>query len=448
MSGQSNYSYDAFISYSGFRKEGGESQFDRKVAERLHRALETYRVPKTLTRKRAGLALIPKRLKKVFRDRDEVSVSPNLNDSLIDALEKSRFLIVVCSPRARKSLWMNQEISIFRALGRQERILPLLIEGEPEEAFPSELLKSQSKRFLSGHESYLSQDILAQPLAADIRADSQAACLKLLKQEKFRLIAPILGCDYDTLRRREYERFVKRAFSAGAAMLTLLIMFSILTALLLIAQQRERRNAELAISSTGIIPTLASPDVNVMNASPYAKEIKIARAISDLESLQKDYPSNVQLLVTLRSLYSALATVLWEQNKKEEAYVANDKTRSMIIPIAISRLKSWDAEQLKVSNDLLSISDEPERERLRNLLKLWEPPDNRLNLNLKIDYADYACQYLMLIDTSTQEGKAEAQRVLRLGIELFEQARDREAFTKEVEDLVAEINRALNKTLG
>ena len=29
-----DFSYDAFISYSGFRKPGEASQFDRKVAER------------------------------------------------------------------------------------------------------------------------------------------------------------------------------------------------------------------------------------------------------------------------------------------------------------------------------------------------------------------------------------------------------------------------------
>ena len=442
-----DHSYDAFISYTGFCKKGSEAEFDRIVAERLHKVLETYRVPKALIKKSAPGHPIPRRLKKIFRDRDEVRVSPNLNDSLVGSLQKSRFLIVICSPRAIKSQWINQEISIFRSLGREDRILPILIEGEPHEAFPSELLKYKPKTSLSKYQSYLPADILAQPLAADIRADSQAASLRLLKQEKLRLIASILGCDYDALRQRENERFMKRALSAGTAMAILLIILSTLSALLLIAQRRERRNAELAIKSTSLIPFLTSPDINFINNSPVTREVKLKQSIADLEALQNDYPDNVQLLVTLRSVYGALATTLSEQGRREEANTALGTAKSMIIPIAIGRLKSWDDAQEKVSSDLFSITDDPERKRLLNLLKIWGEPGYKANLTMAIEYIDNACEYLLLLDVSTKEGRDEAQRVLKLGIELFNQAKTQTVITGEIIKLVAELNKALNKII-
>src|ERR1700753_568840 len=120
---QDDFSYDAFISYSGFRTASEAAQFDRKVAQRLHKSLESYRIPRSLLKRSGDGATVPRRLKKIFRDKDEVRASSNLNDSLTEALRHSRFLIVICSPRARQSQWINQEIAVFRSLGRGEAIL-------------------------------------------------------------------------------------------------------------------------------------------------------------------------------------------------------------------------------------------------------------------------------------------------------------------------------------
>jgi hypothetical protein len=79
------YVYDAFISY-------GHVERDRKWAECLIEALESYQMPKSLQAK--GL---PARFRKVFRDEDEVPASSDLNDQIEQALVGSRFLIVVCS---------------------------------------------------------------------------------------------------------------------------------------------------------------------------------------------------------------------------------------------------------------------------------------------------------------------------------------------------------------
>src|SRR5262245_18721802 len=176
--------YDVFISY----RHGGD---DQTVAETLHRCLESFRTPAALVRR--GL---PRRLTRVFRDQEELESSSSLSDSILAALHRSRYLIVVCSPRARQSAWISREIEVFRSMGRGRQILALLIEGEPAEAFPSPLLARDQVAEAAATPAD------AEPLAADIRAEGWWQRRRLLRIELLRLIAPVLGSTFDDLRQR------------------------------------------------------------------------------------------------------------------------------------------------------------------------------------------------------------------------------------------------------
>src|SRR6185295_19305060 len=114
--------YVAFISYS---------HVDRDVARRLHRALEAYRIPPHL---RTSIELPnPKsgRLSPVFLDREELPSSTDLAESVRIALDASDALIVVCSPTAARSRWVNEEVRRFKELGRDAKIVCLVVDGEP-----------------------------------------------------------------------------------------------------------------------------------------------------------------------------------------------------------------------------------------------------------------------------------------------------------------------------
>ncbi|MDR0433752.1 MAG: toll/interleukin-1 receptor domain-containing protein, partial [Gracilibacteraceae bacterium] len=188
--------YDAFISYR-------HGELDGLVAEKLHKMLETYRLPRAIARQTGK-----KKLARVFRDREELPTSSNLSDSINEALENSAFLLLICSRRTCESQWVMREVERFGELRGKDRIITLLIEGEPDEAFPPGL----REREIGG------EKIFVEPLAADIRAASWADSLKLLKEEKLRLLAPILGCAFDDLRRRHRRRRIQRAAAAlGAA---------------------------------------------------------------------------------------------------------------------------------------------------------------------------------------------------------------------------------------
>jgi hypothetical protein len=117
-----SFTYWAFISYS---------HVDEPHAKWLHQSLEGYRVPKALRSQDTRLEPVPARLFPVFRDRDELSAAPRLGERIERALEQSRYLIVICSPAAATSPWVNKEVAFFKALGREDCVLSLIVDGEP-----------------------------------------------------------------------------------------------------------------------------------------------------------------------------------------------------------------------------------------------------------------------------------------------------------------------------
>ena len=100
-----NYKYKAFISYS---------HSDEKWASWLHKALEAYRPPKSLVGRETPMGRVPERFAPVFRDREELATSTSLGEMLTEALRASACQIVICSPRAAKSRWTNEEIVSLR----------------------------------------------------------------------------------------------------------------------------------------------------------------------------------------------------------------------------------------------------------------------------------------------------------------------------------------------
>jgi hypothetical protein len=110
--------YAAFISYS---------HADTRYARWLHHALETYRIPRKLVGTETSLGPAPRRLPPLFRDRDELPASGDLGTELRNALAASAFQIVLCSERAAKSHWVNEEILAFKGVHGEHRTLALIV---------------------------------------------------------------------------------------------------------------------------------------------------------------------------------------------------------------------------------------------------------------------------------------------------------------------------------
>jgi len=144
-----NLHYDVFISYR-------HGELDEYVAEKLHKMLENYRIPSVIA-KRIG----KNKLDRVFKDREELPTSSNLSDSINSALRNSDFLLLICSKRTCQSRWIMREIQTFGEMHGKDKIITLLIDGEPDESFPPGLCE----REVNG------ETVFVEPLAADIRAN-------------------------------------------------------------------------------------------------------------------------------------------------------------------------------------------------------------------------------------------------------------------------------------
>ena len=220
----------AFISYS---------HQDESWARWLQHSLESCRIPKRLVGEEGDFGPIPERLRPVFRDREDLSSASDLTTQIRRELANSDTLIVICSPAAAASRWVNEEIRYFRQLGRGERILALIVEGDPlardgaQNCFPAAMAESTDG---TRHE----------PLAADVRRYADGKYLSKLK-----IVSGVLGIRLDELRQRDAQRRTRNRFVYAIAALFLAsvigwLMNSVVTARL--TAQVQRANTEELLS--------------------------------------------------------------------------------------------------------------------------------------------------------------------------------------------------------
>lgn len=187
--------YRGFISYS---------QKDRALARRLHRALEGYRVP-------AGLGAPPApglRLGRFFRDDDEMGASQSLGAALEGALDDAEALIVVCSPAAARSTWVDAEVRYFKERGGRQ-VYAVIASGQPHAADPERECFPPSLKVRFGPDGQSTGEA-DEPRAPDLQRDGMARVLA-------QLAAGLLGVPFDDLWQRDRRRARRRALTWGAA---------------------------------------------------------------------------------------------------------------------------------------------------------------------------------------------------------------------------------------
>ncbi|HUS97152.1 MAG TPA: toll/interleukin-1 receptor domain-containing protein, partial [Hyphomicrobiaceae bacterium] len=122
--------YRAFISYA---------HADTRWAKWLHSRLERFRIDKDLAGRETALGPVPRSMRPVFRDREDFSGGHSLTDATVAALDASAALVILCSPVAAASPYVNEEIRLFRHRHPGRPVIPVLIEGTPPDNFPPAL---------------------------------------------------------------------------------------------------------------------------------------------------------------------------------------------------------------------------------------------------------------------------------------------------------------------
>ncbi|ERT42950.1 TIR domain-containing protein [Fusobacterium nucleatum] len=253
------YKYDAFISYRHIEP-------DLTIAEILHDMIEKFNIPKHLrTVSNDGSLIDDKHVFRVFRDREELSTK-DLSTMIEEAIANSENLIVICSKRTSLSPWCRKEVQLFKRIHGANNIIPVLIEGEPDESFIDEL-KNLKATFINSENVEEEKNI--ELLAADIRPDEVKSpsfkgyeilqnskdpkldeltkkSLDILKKsEIYRIVASMLNVNYGDLKLRHQERYLKRIiYTSVAASIAMLIFVVSVTTLYLKSVASERKANE------------------------------------------------------------------------------------------------------------------------------------------------------------------------------------------------------------
>ena len=302
MKEKKEFKYDAFISYR-------HCDLDKFVAENLHKILESYELPKNI---KEQLGIEGRSIKRVFRDQDELPLSSNLEDPIIEALNSTKYLIVICSPRLKDSMWCKKEIETFKKIRGRRNIFCVLIEGEPSDSFPKAVLTDDDGK------------TLVEPLAADVRGETKKEVLKKIKSEKLRLIAPMYGLDYDDLKQRHKAQEQKRKLTITTIVAAACLLFAIYTSAMLIkinSQQKILKNHQATTLSEKSMASLKND--SRYDAIKYAYE-----SLTKFDGVKMPYTTDAEY-----ALCEALGVY-----DVGSAYKANDeiKTKGVVDFIKVS----------------------------------------------------------------------------------------------------------------
>ncbi len=232
----SQFKYRAFLSYS---------HRDQTWAKWLHSSLERYRIDKSLVGRSTPVGLIPKTLRPIFRDREDFSAGHSLNERTLEALQASEFLVVLCSENACKSPYVDEEVRQFKLLSRSDRIIPVIIGGEPND--PERQCFPPSLRFKVRSDGSLTNQ-LDEPIAADARSSGDGREVARLK-----VVSGLLGLNLDEIVQRadRARRRKTTLWTSLAATFVLLTAISTVTAIyayknLLKSEERLDQAIEIA----------------------------------------------------------------------------------------------------------------------------------------------------------------------------------------------------------
>ncbi len=175
--------YRAFISYS---------HQEQDLARRLHARLETFVIPGDVASALAGQALGA-----VFLDEAVLGAAHDLSNTIRHALDNADALVLLASPAAAKSRWVNEEVIYFRAQKPDAPCLPIIARGRPDAGDADDQCYPPGLRFKI-REGQLTTDT-HDALGSDIVKDGEDVAF-------LKLVAGIIGADYEQLSQRHRKR--------------------------------------------------------------------------------------------------------------------------------------------------------------------------------------------------------------------------------------------------
>jgi hypothetical protein len=297
------FKYRAFLSYS---------HRDATWARWLHKALETYHIDKDLIGRDTAHGPIPRTLRPVFRDRKDFSAGHSLNEQTAAALEASQFLIVICSPNAARSVYVNEEIRSFKAWGRASNVIPVIVDGIPSD--PERECFPPAVRFKLDAAGALTTQ-REEPIAADARPEGDGK--EIAKQK---IVAGLIGLGLDEIMRRaERARKRRNRFRAATIAAVMLVLCGAVVGWVGALSVSSRLDSSEALAVKVDVADHCERASNQAEFYKVAEDRRIAfalKCVSVLSDGLDELPKNVHVPLRLLSSFEAMISIL--QSFKDE----------------------------------------------------------------------------------------------------------------------------------
>jgi WD40 repeat protein len=317
-------SYHAFISYSH-----GE---DGDIAAALQRGL--IRLAKPWRQRRAL---------EVFRDETSLAANPSLWTTLVGALERSQWLVVLASPKSAASPWVGKEIEHWLQTRGAERILIAHTAGNLRWDVSTGTFTADSDAIHPVLRGAFSEE----PLYVDLTWALDPRAELSLRDPRFRrqiaeLAAPMHGIDKDELESDDIamQRRVRLLTRAAGVMLVALTFSSAAAGLLAASQRQEavgQRDRATAEARTALSQNLAArADASV--AERPDRRLLMAAAAERLESTPA---SRRALLAALLEVDEIQILLPDHANAVIDVHATPDGSRIATVDAA-GQLRVWD----------------------------------------------------------------------------------------------------------
>jgi WD40 repeat protein len=432
----SNRRYAVFLSY----RHADNKEQGRQWATWLHQVLEGYEIPADLigTKNNKG-DTIPASLYPVFRDEEELPADADLTRNIQQALERSGLLVVICSPRAAESRFVAEEIRYFKELGNSDRILALMIDGEPnvsddagkqKSGIPSaaECLPEPLRYGVAAENGTIDWSRRTEPIAADARPGGQPeqgwttaaayreALLKngkiderevaqkireydeRLELAKLKVIAGALGVPLGILTARDKAMQLQKAKQRARALrrwLTVVVMLGVLAVAGGVYAWRQKQTAQVAQSlaekeksraEEALLKTRAAlSQSDFLQATRSLEAGRVSDAQAQLARSLSFNPRNeasifrLTTLLTYRDFAAPLQYLKAEGQVQSARLPPNPDVSESAKSILGKNAPTWDAEKQAPPMHPM-FKDDPDSVRLFNL----SPDERRLSI-----FSDY-----------------------------------------------------------
>jgi WD40 repeat protein len=238
--------YDGFISYS--------HAADGALAPALQQGLQ--RLAKPWHSRRAL---------RIFRDETGLSTNPHLWSAIEAALDESAWFVLLASPEAARSEWVNKEISHWLATKSVDRVLPVVTDGSWEWDPTAGDFTAESSAVPDALRGALAEE----PRHLDVRWARSETDLDL-RNSRFRsavadLAAPMHGVPKDDLEGEDIRqhRLARRLARGAVSVLALLVVIAVVFGVLAVEQrgraisERDRANRQARLANASRLATVA-----------------------------------------------------------------------------------------------------------------------------------------------------------------------------------------------